>query len=147
MPNAANSEILNLLRTTGVPITDDRPDPPRITPRVDLFAALDADGDEILFPFDNCSDIDEDVEVCDADEDGFGNRCDCDLAPNGGDGVCNTADIDPFKDALVANDPVADINCDGASNTGDIPPFKALLTQPQRPGPSGLPCAGEPPCN
>jgi hypothetical protein len=85
------------------------------------------------------------MEVCDTDEDGFGNRCDCDLAPNDGDGVCDTADIQPFKDALVANDLVADINCSGAANTADIPLFKALLTQ--RPGPSGLPCAGDPPCN
>jgi hypothetical protein len=144
MPHASNSEMLDLLRATGVPINDDRPNPPRTTPRIDVFAALDADGDEIFFPFDNCSDIDEDVEVCDADGDGFGNRCDCDIDNNG---QCNTNDIDPFKDALVANDPVADINCSGAANTADIPPFKALLTEPQRPGPSGLPCAGEPPCN
>jgi hypothetical protein len=137
----------SLLRATGVGIADDRLDPPRVTPRVDLLAALDSDGDGILFPFDNCSDMDEDVAVCDADEDGFGNRCDCDIGPDGGDGVCNTEDIDPFKDALVANDPVADTNCDGVANTTDIPLFKSLLNEPQRPGPSGLPCAGEPPCN
>ena len=136
-----------LLQATGVPITDDRLDPPRVTPRVDLFAALDSDGDGILFPFDNCSDKNEPLALCDADEDGFGNPCDCDIGPNGGNGACTTDDIDPFKDALTAGDPVADIDCSGAATTDDIPLFKTLLTEPQRPGPSGLPCAGEPPCN
>jgi hypothetical protein len=147
MPNATIGEMLDLLQATGVPITDDRLDPPRVTPRVDLYAALDADGDGVLFPFDNCSDKNEPLALCDADEDGFGNPCDCDIGPNGGNGTCTTADIDPFKDALTAGDPVADIDCSGAATTDDIPLFKTLLTEPQRPGPSGLPCAGEPPCN
>ena len=136
-----------LLQATGVPITDDRLDPPRVTPRVDLYAALDADGDGVLFPFDNCSDKNEPLALCDADEDGFGNPCDCDIGPNGGNETCTTADIDPFKEALTAGDPVADIDCSGAATSADIPLFKTLLTEPQRPGPSGLPCAGEPPCN
>jgi hypothetical protein len=48
-----------------------------------------------------------------------------------------------MKAALVANDPVGDINCDGAANTGDLDDFKALITNPSRPAPSGLACAGQ----
>jgi hypothetical protein len=81
---------------------------------------------------------------CDADGDGFGNVCDCDI--NQSD-ACDTTDIPPMKATLVNNDPIGDINCSGATDTGDIPPFKLLIQQPNRPGPSGFHCGGTtPPC-
>jgi hypothetical protein len=117
----------------------------RIKPRLDLLAALDEpDGDGVPLLADNCNeDANPGMQSCDADQDGYGNACDCDLDNNW---VCNTNDIPLMKAALVNNDPVGDIDCSGATDTGDINPFKALLTDPHRPGPSGLACAETIPC-
>ena len=93
----------------------------------------DTDGDGVFDVDDNCLDL-ANASQGDADTDGFGQVCACDL--NDG-GVCSTPDIAPMKAALAGNLPVGDINCDGVTNPADIPPFKALLTTPNRPGPSG----------
>jgi subtilisin family serine protease len=139
-------ETLDRLTRTGRDVNDHRVLPNgRIKPRLDLLAALDEpDGDGVPLLADNCNqDSNPGMYSCDADFDGFGNVCDCDLTQNG---ICNTDDIPPMKAALVANDPVGDINCDGVANTGDLDDFKALITNPHRPGPSGLACAGTAPC-
>lgn len=97
--------------------------------------APDGDGDGVPDAIDNCTDI-ANPSQCDADNDDFGNSCDCDMTQNN---VCDTGDIPPFKTALQGGGPnpaIADINCSGVGDTGDIPPFKALLQQPGRPGPS-----------
>jgi hypothetical protein len=145
MPGASNSEILSALKETGTDILDSRvTTEERETPRIDLFAALDRDGDAVLFPFDACLEHDSAPPLdCDTDLDGYGNVCDCDL--NQSDS-CDTADIPLMKAALQNNGPEGDINCSGTTDTNDLPPFKALLIAPNRPGPSGLPCAGTVPC-
>jgi len=119
----------------------------RKTPRLDLFETLDSDDDGVLHPFDNCLDDKNPSpdQNCDADNDGIGNFCDCDLNQSG---ACTNADIPPMKAAVQNNDPVGDINCSGAATTADLPLFKAILQRPNAPGPSGLPCAYDPgtPC-
>jgi hypothetical protein len=119
-----------------------------ITPRLDLAEALDPDEDGVMHPFDNCLEHANPPGTqmdCDADSDGYGNVCDCDLTQ---EGLCDTGDIPPFKLALTgggANPLIADINCSGVADTGDIPPFKILIQEPPRPGPSGFHCGGTPP--
>jgi hypothetical protein len=139
-------ETLDRLTRTGRDVNDHRVLPNgRIKPRLDLLAALDEpDGDGVPLLADNCNeDANPGMQSCDADQDGYGNACDCDLDNNW---VCNTNDIPLMKAALVNNDPVGDIDCSGATDTGDINPFKALLTDPHRPGPSGLACVETIPC-
>ena len=51
-----------------------------------------------------------------------------------------------MKAALQSGDLEGDINRSGQTTTADLPPFKALLVEENRPGPSGLPCAGTTPC-
>jgi subtilisin family serine protease len=148
-PAATASQILQALKTSGQDIQDTRvTTEPRITPRLDLAEALDPDEDGVMHPFDNCLEHANPPGPpapgmnCDADGDGYGNVCDCDINQSG---TCNTADIPPMKATLVNNDPIGDINCSGTTNTGDIPPFKILIQEPNRPGPSGFHCGGTPP--
>ena len=136
---------LERLTRTGREVNDHRVAGGRIKPRLDLLAALDEpDGDGVPFPIDNCSEDENPGSLaCDTDQDGFGNACDCDLNDSG---ACTTADVDLMQQYLVDGNLDGDINCSDATTTADIPPFKALMTNPQRPGPSGLACAGESPC-
>jgi hypothetical protein len=148
-PDATASQILETLKASGQDIEDTRVETEtRITPRLDLAEALDPDEDGVMHPFDNCLEHANPPGTqmdCDADSDGYGNVCDCDLTQ---EGLCDTGDIPPFKLALTgggANPLIADINCSGVADTGDIPPFKILIQEPPRPGPSGFHCGGTPP--
>ena len=142
-PDDMRHQTLERLTRTGRDVNDHRVLPNgRIKPRLDLLAALDEpDGDGVPLLADNCSeDVNPGELACDADGDGYGNICDCDLDQSNS---CTTADIPPFKTALTSGAAVADINCSGATTTEDLNAFKALLADPRRPGPSGLPCVGE----
>jgi len=145
LPNDMQHQTLERLKRIGREVNDHRVPGGRIKPRLDLLAALDEpDGDGVPLLIDNCSeDANAGTLACDSDQDGFGNACDCDL--NNSD-YCTTADVDLMQQYLVDGNLNGDINCSGATTTADIPSFKALMTNPQRPGPSGLACAGESPC-
>jgi hypothetical protein len=84
----------------------------------------------------------------DADADGFGNACDADF---GNDGVVGLGDVVRVMSAAlgpVGDDPeraVLDVNGDGGIGVGDYGRVRTAFGQP--PGPSGLACAGAPPCS
>jgi arylsulfatase A-like enzyme len=83
----------------------------------------------------------------DGDRDGFGNVCDADFD---GDGVAGGFDWFLYLSAVgrsVADDPglaALDLNGDGAIGFADILFLRPALGH--APGPSGLACAGSPPC-
>jgi arylsulfatase A-like enzyme len=116
----------------------------------------DADGDEIRDEEDNCTEV-FNATQCDENGDGFGNHCDADL---NNDGVVSMLDLFPFWEARGFQEgdsnwnPEADLDCDGdvdgefsdppgADTDGAL--FGASLAVGS-PGPSGLACAGDPPC-
>jgi len=116
----------------------------------------DADGDAIRDEQDNCTHVFNPTQ-CDANEDGFGNHCDADL---NNDGAVNMSDLFPFWKAQGSREgdsnwnPEADLDCDGdvGVQQEDEPGEDAdgvLIGEglaEGRPGPSGLACAGAPPC-
>jgi len=110
----------------------------------------DRDGDGVPDVADNC--IDEpngpllpdaggNVQL-DADRDGYGNACDADFNE---DGIVNFVDLARMKSAFLSGNPVADLNGDRAVNFGDLAIMKRFFFQ--KPGPSGLACAGTVPCS
>ena len=106
-----------------------------------LAAEPDADGDGVPDVSDNCTAL-PNASQTDADQDGFGNRCDPDYNQ---DGVVNFADLARMKLAFFQNDAVVDLSGDGLVNFTDLAFLKAKFFQ--GPGPSGLACAGlEVPC-
>ncbi len=116
----------------------------------------DADGDEVRDYEDNCTQVFNPTQ-CDVDVDGFGNHCDADLDH---DGEVDMADFFPFLSAWGSQEgdsnwnPEADLDCDGdvdgqLSDLPDVGTDGALLgvgLSVGSPGPSGLACAGAPPC-
>jgi hypothetical protein len=109
-------------------------------------AGPDSDDDGRIDPQDNCRDLPNEGWV-DADADGFGNLCDGDFD---GDGVVGTLDLLRVaagfgsSAAEAAYDPAVDLGSDGTIGVPDVLPFARSFGRP--PGPSGLACAGAPPC-
>jgi len=103
-------------------------------------AAFDQDRDLVPNVTDNCTLVPNTLQI-DADHDGYGNACDPDL---NNDRVVNFVDLARLKAAFFTNDPVADFNGDGLVNFGDLAIMKKFFFQ--KPGPSGLACAGHIPC-
>jgi hypothetical protein len=108
--------------------------------------ASDADGDGVPDGRDVCRD-DPDPGQHDADLDGYGNACDADYD---GDGIVGLTDLIALRLALGAtsSDPGyelrLDIGGDGAIGASEVALLSRQLGGP--PGPSGLACAGAPPC-
>jgi hypothetical protein len=108
--------------------------------------AADEDADGIDDRADDCIDV-ANPDQRDTDRDGFGNACDPDFD---GDGAVGSADFVAVERAFGsrAGDPAysADLDLDGDGRIGR----RELLHVSRRfgaaPGPSGLECAGEPPC-
>jgi hypothetical protein len=124
------------------------------------FAGLapDADGDGIPDVLDKCSTDSRNATApatCDNDTDGYGNTCDADFNQ---DFVVNATDFGMFfVPAFKGSDPAPwpqgmDMDCSGAVNATDfgmffVPKFKNLPPGSNKPGPSGLACAGTPGCS
>ncbi len=109
-------------------------------------ALPDQDQDGVPDELDDCL-VDANRAQLDTDQDGYGNLCDADYD---GDGVVSGLDFSVFRSAYQtqAGDPGwdadVDANGDGAVGAFDFSRFRAAYTSP--PGPSGLSCAGTPPC-
>lgn len=112
--------------------------------------AADSDTDGVFNVLDNCRGMaNAGAAFCDTDQDGYGNRCDCDL---NNDGVCNLTDFNLFKAGFPgAGANIRDFNCDGVTDLTDFNIFKSEFGFP---GPSaagtmqsGLSCAGTVPCS
>jgi len=113
-------------------------------------AVADADGDLVPDGFDNCDarangpgDASNQV---DSNQDGYGNACDTDY---NGDNVTNSIDFPIFLNSFTGATPTADTDNsgDGLTTTIDFPLFLSdFVNIGTAPGPSGLSCAGTPPC-
>jgi hypothetical protein len=108
--------------------------------------AADSDGDGICDALDDCVGTPDPLQI-DSDLDGFGNVCDTDYT---NDGVAGVPDLVIFREALgtFAGDPhyssAVDANSDGGIGAPDLVVVSTRLGE--APGPSGLACAGTPPC-
>jgi uncharacterized protein YjiK len=105
---------------------------------VSIIISPDTDGDGTADETDNCTLV-SNASQCDADGDGYGNRCDADLNNNGS---TNAQDTTLFRQQLgqPSVGPTfnkADLNCNGAVNAQDTTLLRQMLGLP--PGPSGLP--------
>lgn len=104
----------------------------------------DIDTDGVEDSADNCV-SDWNPDQCDANADGYGNRCDADFDD---DGVAGISDFillsQAFRDPGSLTSPELDIDCDGDLDKRDV--YLFLLDRGQSPGPSGLSCAGSTPC-
>jgi hypothetical protein len=110
----------------------------------------DGDGDGLVERADNCTQV-ANPRQCDADRDGYGNACDGDFDENG---RVDAADYENYfaPDRAKGRDSGhgTDMNCDGVVDDADyinyfLPQLLAALPA-NRPGPSGLSCAGVFPC-
>jgi hypothetical protein len=113
-------------------------------PRAVLAADTDSDG--IPDGYDNCSDV-YNPSQADADSDGYGNACDCDLLPNGA--ACGYYDAIAFAWCAIyqvfpACEP-ADMNANGVMDAEDQDLFDEAAADGV-PGPSDLSCAGSAGC-
>lgn len=104
----------------------------------------DLDGDGVPDEDDNCLEL-PNADQCDADLDGYGNRCDADFSQ---DGAVGNPDYVSLAGALYTSGPpgtlVHDLDCDGAVGNPDFNAFRSAFGGV--PGPSGLACAGTAPC-
>jgi len=112
----------------------------------DLLEAADGDGDGVADIDDNCSETPNPLQL-DATLDGYGDACDADYD---GDGLVGIPDFQ-YLTAVYGTvqgqpgfDPAADHNSDGAIGLPDYTYLGSAWSQPL--GPSGLGCAGSPPC-
>jgi hypothetical protein len=109
-------------------------------------AILDQDQDGVGDPEDNCLAL-ANADQRDSNLDGYGNLCDGDFDD---DGAVGGADFVVFSQAYLTGqgdlgwNPDVDANGDGVVNGFDFGQFAAAYLGP--PGPSGLSCAGTPPC-
>lgn len=97
--------------------------------------AVDSDGDGIDDSVDNCSAV-ANAEQIDADNDGFGNRCDADL---NNDLIVNFIDLGIFRQVFFTADENADFNTDGVVNFIDLGIMRSTFFQPPGPGAVGTP--------
>jgi len=109
----------------------------------------DEDGDGVAFAIDNCTRVANPTQL-DADQDGYGNRCDGDFNNTGAAANVNTTDYSILRSVInkpasfSTNAARADLNGDGTVNTTDYSIFRTLINKV--PGPSGYACAGTIPC-
>jgi hypothetical protein len=100
----------------------------------------------VLDEDDNCRLV-VNPDQTDTNQDGFGNLCDGDFND---DGAVATPDLGLFREkfGFTAPDPGYDedfdLDSNGAVGTSDFGIFRSAFSLP--PGPSGLDCAGTPPC-
>jgi hypothetical protein len=106
----------------------------------------DQDLDGVADEMDNCL-LESNPGQLDTDQDGFGNLCDADFDD---DGIVGTPDFGILRHAFASEpgdprwNPEVDMNGDGVAGTPDSGLFRAAFGG--EPGPSGLACAGAPPC-
>jgi hypothetical protein len=113
-------------------------------------SATDTDGDGVPDTYDNCVTTDNGplaaTGACNAQEDnnldGFGNPCDFDANNDGGTGF---DDVAAFVGGVGGANLDFDSNCDGAIGFDDV--ATSVGNVGINPGPSGLGCAGSPPCS
>jgi hypothetical protein len=112
----------------------------------DLLEAPDADGDLVADHDDNCSET-ANPDQYDANLDGYGNACDADYNDDGVVGLPDFARLANAFGTVQGHpdfDPAVDVNGDGVIG---LPEYGFLGSAfGGTPGPSGLDCAGEPPC-
>jgi hypothetical protein len=110
--------------------------------------STDSDGDGVFDVLDNCRDVSNAApNDCDDDTDGYGNICDGDF---NNDNFTDSSDFPIFNTDFVnlaTGDVVTDMNCDDYVDSSDFPLFNSQFISPGAPGPSGLYCAGNPPCD
>jgi Thrombospondin type 3 repeat len=108
------------------------------------FAGLapDADGDGVPDVLDNCSTVSNPgTQDCDTEQDGYGNRCDCDLNQTL---TCTAGDLNQWNVAANQSPQTnmrADLNCTNSITAGDL---NLLLLRTNNVGTdfkSGLSCA------
>ena len=107
---------------------------------------FDRDHDGKLDMHDNCAAV-VNPDQRDTDQDGYGNLCDGDFDQDGGAGVLDFAALKlGFGSSSGAPGYDPDLDLDGGNAVGltDFGIFGVLFGTP--PGPSGLGCAGTPPC-
>lgn len=105
-------------------------------------SAADSDGDGVADEADSCLTV-PNADQCDSDQDGYGNLCDCDYDQ---DEFCSGSDFNVFVDNFGdTTQMVTDQDCDFFTGGSDFNRFVASFGGP--PGPSGLDCAGNPPCH
>lgn len=106
----------------------------------------DRDSDGIFDQHDNCLDLGNPSQV-DTNLDGYGNRCDADYDDNG---IVALSDLVTFYNAFGTSsgepgyDPDLDSDSNGSVGISEFLLVTGELGQP--PGPSGMACAGTPPC-
>ena len=113
-------------------------------------AARRVAGDGLINRADNCTHV-ANPRQCDADHDGYGNSCDGDFDQNGRVDEVDYRDyFAPDRAAGKDSGRGTDMNCDGTLDDADYTNyFLPQLVAPapdDRPGPSGLSCAGSFPC-
>jgi hypothetical protein len=106
-------------------------------------AQPDFDGDGVDDLFDNCLAL-ANTDQSDTDLDGFGNRCDADFNDDGVVGANDVAAIAARFGLPATGNEDFDLDSSGAVGANDI--ARAANSFGQPPGPSGLACAGTPPC-
>jgi len=104
---------------------------------------LDTDGDGISDGEDNCI-YASNPNQCDFNQDGYGNRCDCDFSQNGGCGVPDYGILSVAWGSVYPDedyDEQVDMDANGAIGVGDFGLFSPLWGTSME-GKSGLDCAG-----
>jgi hypothetical protein len=107
---------------------------------------FDRDHDGVLDMHDNCAGV-PNPDQRDTDQDGYGNVCDGDFDGNGNTGGGDYVALKVAFGTSVGQpgyDADMDLNGDGGIGGADYLIFQDLFGKP--PGPSGLLCAGTPPC-
>jgi hypothetical protein len=126
-----------LMHEAGIDTSHD-PEPPP--------CASDADGDGVCDAEDVCTAV-ADAAQRDTDRDGYGNACDADW---NGDGRVGGADLLVLGRAFGAVSPDPrydeDVDADGDGVIGGREYLLLGASWGRAPGPSGLACAGSPPC-
>jgi hypothetical protein len=135
----ARSDVLTTLETTHAEIAAFREGAPCVGPG-------DADGDGVCDNIDDCLEVANPGQV-DSDFDGYGNACDADYNDDGVVGLPDFARLANAFGTVQGHpdfDPAVDVNGDGVIG---LPEYGFLGSAfGGTPGPSGLDCAGEPPC-